>query len=141
MMRASPSEMATVQPMRTSVSLAPIILKSMAMDVVHITVEVSENAWAQNPAFAGSSLMWIEPNKPVTVLELHRGVVISSGNDATVAIADHDLRLGGTGHTLLNTAYRDAQLTGRADHRGLQGVEDFQFDRQSPVGGIGDAAR
>jgi len=52
-------------------------------------VQVSENAWAQNPLFAGSSLMWIEPGKPVTVLELHRGVVISSGNDATVAIAEH----------------------------------------------------
>ena len=52
-------------------------------------VEVSENAWAQNPLFAGSSLMWIEPGKPVTLLELHRGVVISSGNDATVAIAEH----------------------------------------------------
>ena len=52
-------------------------------------VQVSENAWAQNPLFAGSSLMWIEPGKPVTLLELHRGVVISSGNDATVAIAEH----------------------------------------------------
>ncbi|MEP5765046.1 MAG: D-alanyl-D-alanine carboxypeptidase family protein [Halieaceae bacterium] len=52
-------------------------------------VKVSENAWAQNPLFAGSSLMWIEPGRPVTLLELHRGVVISSGNDATVAIAEH----------------------------------------------------
>jgi D-alanyl-D-alanine carboxypeptidase (penicillin-binding protein 5/6) len=52
-------------------------------------VQVSENAWAQNPLFAGSSLMWIEPNKPVTLEELHRGIVISSGNDATVAVAEH----------------------------------------------------
>ncbi len=52
-------------------------------------VQVSENAWAQNPVFAGSSLMWIEPGKPVSLLQLHRGVVISSGNDASVAIAEH----------------------------------------------------
>ena len=52
-------------------------------------VQVSENAWAQNPLFAGSSLMWIEPNKPVTLEQLHRGIVISSGNDATVAVAEH----------------------------------------------------
>lgn len=52
-------------------------------------VQVSENAWAQNPIFAGSSLMWIEPGKPVKLEDLHRGVVISSGNDATVAIAEH----------------------------------------------------
>ena len=53
------------------------------------SVRVSRNAWSQNPVFNGSSLMWIEPGKPVTVAELERGIVISSGNDATVAIAEH----------------------------------------------------
>jgi len=53
------------------------------------TVRVSRNAWSQNPVLNGSSLMWIEPGKPVTVAELERGIVISSGNDATVAIAEH----------------------------------------------------
>lgn len=52
-------------------------------------VPVSRNAWSQNPVFAGSSLMWIEPGKPVTVGELERGIVVASGNDATVAIAEH----------------------------------------------------
>jgi len=52
-------------------------------------VPVSRNAWSQNPTFRGSSLMWIEPGKDVTVQELERGIVISSGNDATVAIAEH----------------------------------------------------
>lgn len=52
-------------------------------------VSVSRNAWSQNPIFQGSSLMWIEPGKPVTVGELEKGIVISSGNDATVAIAEH----------------------------------------------------
>jgi D-alanyl-D-alanine carboxypeptidase (penicillin-binding protein 5/6) len=53
------------------------------------TVVVSTNAWSQNPVFNGSSLMWIEPGKDVTIGELERGVIISSGNDATVAIAEH----------------------------------------------------
>lgn len=52
-------------------------------------VVVSENAWSQNPVFAGSSLMWIEPGKDVSVEDLERGIVISSGNDATVAVAEH----------------------------------------------------
>ena len=52
-------------------------------------ITVSRNAWSQNPTFQGSSLMWIEPGKAVTVAELERGIVISSGNDATVAIAEH----------------------------------------------------
>jgi D-alanyl-D-alanine carboxypeptidase (penicillin-binding protein 5/6) len=52
-------------------------------------VTVTRNSWSQNPTFRGSSLMWIEPGKPVTVGELEKGIVISSGNDATVAIAEH----------------------------------------------------
>ena len=52
-------------------------------------VVVSENAWSQNPEFAGSSLMWIEPGKDVSIDDLQRGIIISSGNDATVAVAEH----------------------------------------------------
>ena len=52
-------------------------------------VTVSRNAWSQNPIFNGSSLMWIEPRKPVTIGELEQGIVVSSGNDATVAVAEH----------------------------------------------------
>lgn len=52
-------------------------------------VTVSRNAWSQNPVFNGSSLMWIEPRKPVTIGQLEHGIVISSGNDATVAVAEH----------------------------------------------------
>lgn len=52
-------------------------------------VTVSTNAWSQNPTFNGSSLMWIEPNKDVTIGQLEQGIVVSSGNDATVAVAEH----------------------------------------------------
>lgn len=52
-------------------------------------VPISNNAWAQNPVFAGSSLMWIETGKTVRLEDLHRGIVISSGNDASVAVAEY----------------------------------------------------
>jgi D-alanyl-D-alanine carboxypeptidase (penicillin-binding protein 5/6) len=52
-------------------------------------VTVSRNAWSQNPVFNGLSLMWIEPRLPVTIGQLERGIVIQSGNDATVAVAEH----------------------------------------------------
>lgn len=52
-------------------------------------VTVSTNAWSQNPVFNGSSLMWIEPGKDVNIGELEQGIVVSSGNDATVAVAEH----------------------------------------------------
>lgn len=52
-------------------------------------VTVSRNAWSQNPLFTGSSLMWIQPGKPVSIRDLEYGIIISSGNDATVAVAEH----------------------------------------------------
>jgi len=52
-------------------------------------VKISKNAWAQNPVFNGSSLMWIEVGTEVSLDDLHRGIIISSGNDASVAVAEH----------------------------------------------------
>ncbi|CAA0091284.1 D-alanyl-D-alanine carboxypeptidase DacC [Halioglobus japonicus] len=52
-------------------------------------VTISENAWSQNPVFNGSSLMWIEPGKDVSIADLQRGIIISSGNDSSVAVAEH----------------------------------------------------
>lgn len=72
-------------------------------------VTVSRNAWSQNPTFRGSSLMWIEPGKPVTVGELEKGIVISSGNDATVAIAEH---IAGSEDAFVDLMNRYAQELG-----------------------------
>jgi D-alanyl-D-alanine carboxypeptidase (penicillin-binding protein 5/6) len=52
-------------------------------------VRITENSYSQNPIFNGSSLMWIEPGKDVSVADLQRGIIISSGNDSSVAIAEH----------------------------------------------------
>ena len=75
-------------------------------------VPVSRNAWSQNPVFEGSSLMWIEPGKPVTVAELERGIVISSGNDATVAIAEHIAGSEAAFVDLMNRYAEEMGLTG-----------------------------
>jgi D-alanyl-D-alanine carboxypeptidase (penicillin-binding protein 5/6) len=50
-------------------------------------VTISKNAWAKN--FPGSSLMFIEVDTEVLLEDLKRGVIISSGNDASVAVAEH----------------------------------------------------
>ncbi|MET1256802.1 serine hydrolase [Aliikangiella maris] len=52
-------------------------------------VTISSAAYAQNPVFQGSSLMWLEVGKQVKVSELIKGLIISSGNDAAVALAEH----------------------------------------------------
>lgn len=50
-------------------------------------VRISENAWAKN--FPDSSKMFIEVNTNVDMMDLYRGLIIQSGNDASVAIAEH----------------------------------------------------
>ena len=90
-------------------------------------IKVSRNAWSQNPTFNGSSLMWIEPGKPVSLADLERGVVISSGNDASVAVAEH---LAGTESSFVdvmnqlaaelgldNTVYRNPHGLPHPEHR------------------------
>jgi len=50
-------------------------------------VTVSRKAWAKN--FPDSSKMFIEVGKEVSVADLNRGIIIQSGNDACVAMAEH----------------------------------------------------
>src|SRR5277367_4874582 len=46
-------------------------------------VNVSEKAWR-----ASGSRMFIEPRRPVTADELIRGMIVQSGNDACIALAE-----------------------------------------------------
>ena len=54
----------------------------------HLTMDekvtISQNAWE-----TGGSKMFVEVNKQVPVEELLQGVIIQSGNDASVALAEH----------------------------------------------------
>ncbi|MDO6619841.1 MULTISPECIES: serine hydrolase [unclassified Shewanella] len=50
-------------------------------------VTISKKAWSKN--FPDSSKMFIEVGKTVTVEDLNRGIIIQSGNDACVAMAEH----------------------------------------------------
>ncbi len=50
-------------------------------------VVISKNAWAKN--FPDSSKMFIEVGTTVKVADLNRGIIIQSGNDACVAMAEH----------------------------------------------------
>jgi D-alanyl-D-alanine carboxypeptidase (penicillin-binding protein 5/6) len=50
-------------------------------------VVISKNAWAKN--FPDSSKMFIEVGTTVKVRDLNKGIIIQSGNDACVAMAEH----------------------------------------------------
>ncbi|PJG85234.1 serine hydrolase [Conservatibacter flavescens] len=50
-------------------------------------VTITEKSWGKN--FPGSSKMFLNLNQQVSVDDLNRGIIIVSGNDACVAIAEH----------------------------------------------------
>lgn len=65
-----------------------------AIDSKHISpddrVTVGRDAWAKdNPVFVGSSLMFLKQGERVSVRDLSRGLIVDSGNDACVALADY----------------------------------------------------
>ncbi|MHB8848025.1 MAG: D-alanyl-D-alanine carboxypeptidase family protein [Burkholderiales bacterium] len=67
-------------------------------------VPVSTKAWKTE-----GSRMFIEPNKPVTVNELLHGMIIQSGNDATVALAED---IGGSEAGFVDMMNNEARLLG-----------------------------
>ena len=68
------------------------------------TVPVSERAWKTE-----GSRMFIEPRKPVTVDELMRGMIVQSGNDACIALAE---LIAGSEETFAQQMNREAQRLG-----------------------------
>src|SRR3972149_4980695 len=50
--------------------------------------EVSENAWRRGGAVSGGSTMFAKVHSSIAVSDLMRGVIVHSGNDAAIAIAE-----------------------------------------------------
>lgn len=67
------------------------------------TVVISGNARSTNPIFKGSSLMFIKEGAKISVADLNRGIIIQSGNDACVAMAEHVAGSQETFISLMNT--------------------------------------
>lgn len=57
------------------------------------TLPVSEDAWRRGGAASGSSTMFLDVNSRVEVGDLLRGIIVQSGNDACIVVAE---ALGGT---------------------------------------------
>ncbi len=70
----------------TKLMTAYVIYKELGEDRLSLddTVDISEKAWRM-----GGSRMYLEVNSSVSVDELLKGLVIQSGNDASVALAEH----------------------------------------------------
>ena len=71
------------------------------------TLPVSLRAWAERKG--GGSLMFIEPRSTPKVSDLLRGMIVNSGNDASVALAEG---VGGTVENFVDLMNRQAQAWG-----------------------------
>ena len=52
-------------------------------------VTISEDAWRRGGEASGGSTMFLRPRSRVKVGDLIRGVIVQSGNDASIALAEH----------------------------------------------------
>ena len=87
--------------MTAYLTFAALKEKKLALDE---RLGVSEKAWR-----APGSRMFIEPGRPVTVDELIRGMVVQSGNDACIALAE---RIAGTEEAFAGMMNREAERLG-----------------------------
>lgn len=74
-------------------------------------LRVSEEAWRRGGAASGSSTMFLDVNSRATVSDLLRGIIVQSGNDACIVVAE---ALEGS-----EEAFADA-MTDRARELGLE---------------------
>ncbi len=82
---------------------------SLSMDD---TFRVSEYAWREGAYKSGGSMMFLEPKMRVRVEDLLRGIIVQSGNDASIVVAEG---LGGSEAAFaeeMNEKARDIGLTG-----------------------------
>jgi len=52
-------------------------------------VPVSDNAWRKGNSASGGSTMFLEDRSTASVMDMLRGVIVQSGNDASIALAEY----------------------------------------------------
>lgn len=100
-------------------------------------VTVSEQAWAKN--FPGSSLMFIEVGTQVSVDLLNQGIIVASGNDACVAMAEHIAGSEDAFADLMNAHAEQLGMYGShfENSHGLHGAEHYTTPRDMATLAVG----
>jgi D-alanyl-D-alanine carboxypeptidase (penicillin-binding protein 5/6) len=105
------------------------------------TLPVSENAWRKGGAKSGSSTMFLEPRTEVKVEDLIQGIIVQSGNDASIVIAEgllqseeafaQEMTRRGRELGMRNTVFRNA--TGWPDPEHLTTARDLAVLAQRTI--------
>lgn len=104
---AAKDAVARVEPASlTKLMTAYIVFQELAAGKLKLDeqVTVSEHAWRSE-----GSRSFIELGKPVSILDLIMGMIVQSGNDATIALAE---RIAGTEETFAQMMNSNAQRLG-----------------------------
>jgi D-alanyl-D-alanine carboxypeptidase (penicillin-binding protein 5/6) len=93
-------------------------------------VTISEHAWKQE-----GSRMFIEVGKQVSVENLIQGMIVQSGNDATVALAEHVAGTEPTFVQMMNTYAKELGMTGShfTNSAGMPDPEHYMTARDSAI--------
>lgn len=96
------------------------------------SVNVSVRAWKVDPS---SSKMFIDPATPVKINDLLHGLIVQSGNDAAVALAE---AVAGTEETFVTLMNQEAQKMGMkstrfANAHGLPSPDNFSTARDLSI--------
>ena len=91
------------------------------------TFRISENAWRKGGAKSGSSTMFLPPRKRVRIEDLVRGIIVQSGNDACIVVAEGlsgseeafaaEMNERGREIGLLNSTFRNSTGWPHPEHR------------------------
>ncbi len=103
-MRIEPASLTKI--MTAYVTFKAILEKRLALDQM---VKVSVRAWKVDPS---SSKMFIDPATPVSIDDLLHGLMVQSGNDAAVALAE---AVAGTEEAFVVLMNREAKRMGLTD--------------------------
>lgn len=84
---------------------------------------VSENAWRQGGAGSGGSTMFAKLGSAIKIADLMRGIVVQSGNDACIVVAEGMAGTEATFADLLNEEARKIGLT-KSNFKNSTGLPD-----------------
>jgi D-alanyl-D-alanine carboxypeptidase (penicillin-binding protein 5/6) len=95
----------------TKVLTGYVIFRELAAENIDLQdqVSISENAWRKS---MGTSRMFLEPNTQVSVESLLMGMIIQSGNDASIALAEHVAGSEETFASLMNAYAAELGMSG-----------------------------
>jgi len=98
-------------------------------------VTVSENAWRQAAPKLGGSAMYIEVGTQVSIENLLQGMIVQSGNDATVALAEHVAGTEAAFVQMMNNSAKRLGLTGThfTDAAGMPNPEQYITARDAAL--------